>query len=426
MRRFGTPGLVRGALASIVLLSGLAMVGCGQPADNTPVDTGAHPKSSPSASAGSDRSPSATTSSAPVDPYTVTSTIKDDATDVKIDKLLKLSASGGNLTQVSVIGTTIDHGVAKKVRVDGDLNDAKTTWTATQRLEPNAKYTIKTVGDSNTSGETRTNKSSFATMALSLDDQIFPSFAGTMTGTVGVANPIVLRFDLPVDDRAAFEKHLTVTSTSHQQGSWHWYNDKEVHWRPANYWKPGTKVTATADLNSVPAGDGQYGQNSTSVHFTVGDSVITKVNLKTDVAKVYVNDKLARTILVSAGKPGDDTRSGTSVITQKLTDYTMTSEMIGLPKTGPESYSLTAAYAMRITTSGEFLHSAPWNAGYFGKMNASHGCVGMSVADSAWLFKHAKSGSPVTITGSNRSLEPLNGLTDWNVDFATYAQGSAL
>jgi lipoprotein-anchoring transpeptidase ErfK/SrfK len=418
---------VRGALASTAVVTGLALVGCGQSASHDPVDPGSHPSAKPSSSASSaDReSPSSTKSSAPAEPFKVTSNISDDATDVKINKLLKLNAFGGKLAKVKVTGTTIDHGASKKVSVAGELNADKTSWTASERLEPNAEYTVKTVGDS-TSGKTKTHKTNFSTMALSLDDQIFPSFAGTMTGTVGVATPIVLQFDLPVKNRAAFEKHLHVTSTSGQKGSWHWYNDKEVHWRPAEYWKTGTKVTATADLNSLPAGNGLYGQKNASVHFTVGDSVITKVNLKTHLAKVYVNGKKARTIPISAGKPGDDTRSGTSVITQKLTDYTMTSEMIGLPKTGPESYSLTAAYAMRITTSGEFLHSAPWNAGYFGKVNASHGCVGMTVADSAWLFKHAKSGSPVTITGSKRSLDPLNGLTDWNVDFHTYAKGSAL
>jgi lipoprotein-anchoring transpeptidase ErfK/SrfK len=217
-----------------------------------------------------------------------------------------------------------------------------------------------------------------------------------------------------------------VTSSSHQPGSWHWYNDQEVHWRPATYWKPGTRVTATADLNSLPAGNGLYGQMSTSTSFTVGKSVITKVNLATDVAKVYINGKKVRTIYVSGGKPGWETRSGTSLITQKATNYRMTSQMIGLPKDGPQAYDLRVKYALRITNSGEFLHSAPWNSAYFGRQNASHGCVGMSNEDAGWLYENAPSGSPVTVSGTNRELDALNGLTDWNVDFETYRQGSAL
>ena len=35
-----------------------------------------------------------------------------------------------------------------------------------------------------------------------------------------------------------------------------------LHWRPADYWKAGTDVTVDVDVNSVPAGDGVYGQES--------------------------------------------------------------------------------------------------------------------------------------------------------------------
>jgi hypothetical protein len=46
-----------------------------------------------------------------------------------------------------------------------------------------------------------------------------------------------------------------------------------VRYRPKKYWKPGTKVTVTANLNSVNAGNGVYGQNSTKTNFTVGRSL---------------------------------------------------------------------------------------------------------------------------------------------------------
>jgi lipoprotein-anchoring transpeptidase ErfK/SrfK len=346
------------------------------------------------------------------------------ADEVKVNKLIRVTATNGTLSKITVKGKYVDHGVVKKATIDGALDDSKTTWKASERLEPNGTYTVTATGV-NADGDTRTTTSKFTSQSLTLDEQIYPDFV-SLGKTVGVGTPVILRFDRPVADRAEFERHLHVSSTSHQKGSWHWYSDIEVHWRPAHYWKPGTKVTATADLNSVPAGNGEYGQRSTSTSFTVGDSVVTKVNLKTDVAKVYVNGHKARTIYVSGGKPSTPTSSGTTLITQKLTDYVMTSEMIGLPKTGPESYRLLAAYAMRITTSGQFLHSAPWNTPYLGRVNASHGCVGMSVEDSRWLFQKALPGSPVTVTGTDRPLEEGNGLTDWNVDFKTYAKGSGL
>ncbi|WP_168207609.1 L,D-transpeptidase [Microlunatus elymi] len=414
-----------------VLLTTVGLAGCGQLARGenplgksdsgssqqpTSGQTSAAPKSEPSKS------------TPPPDPFRLTANVADGAGSVKINKVLKVSATHGDLSKVSVTGTVVDHGKTTKVTVDGKLNSSHSGWTASELLEPNGEYTVKMTGDSDQGGS-KTFTSQFSSQELSLDQQVYASFAGTMSGTVGVGTPVVLTFDLPVKDKATFEKHLHVSSSSGQKGSWHWYSDKEVHWRPATYWKPGTRVTASADLNSIPAGNGLYGQTDTSTSFTVGSSVVTKVDLKSDIAKVYVNGKVARTIPVSGG--GTDTlstttRSGTSLITQKETNYRMTSQMIGLPKTGPQSYDLRVKYAMRITNSGEFLHSAPWNAAYFGRENASHGCVGMSNEDAGWLYKTALPGSPVVVTGTSRELEPQNGLTDWNADFATYAEGSAL
>jgi len=88
----------------------------------------------------------------------------------------------------------------------------------------------------------------------------------------------------------------------------------------------------------------------------------------------------------------------------------MTSQMVGLPKSGPQSYELTVKYALRITNSGEFLHSALWSAGYLGRQSASHGRIGMSEADAGRLYQNAPSGSPVVVSGTSRSLDPLNGL----------------
>lgn len=428
MRRFGVrPGtrkLVGAAALATAMITAVSMAGCGQiaPGGSPLPNTHATAKTGPHA--GSSR-PSTSTPSPTPDPVVMTTNVGDNATGVQVDNVIKVSADQGKLSKVSLTGRYVDHGQTRSISIDGKLNGHKTGWTAGALLEPNGTYTVKMTGVSD-HGVTTTTTSRFKSADLTLDQQIYPSFNGTLSGTVGVGTPVVLTFDRPVKDKATFQKHLHVTSSDHQKGSWHWYGDQEVHWRPATYWKPGTTVTATADLNSIPAGDGEYGQLSTSTSFTVGNSVVTDVNLATDTANVYLNGRHVRTIYVSGGKPGWETRSGTSLITQKATNYRMTSQMIGLPKTGPQSYDLTVKYALRITNSGEFLHSAPWNAAYFGRQNASHGCVGMSEADAGWLYENALPGSPVTVTGTNRSLDPLNGLTDWNVDFKTYAEGSAV
>jgi len=147
-----------------------------------------------------------------------------------------------------------------------------------------------------------------------------------------------------------------------------------------------------------------------------------RINLASDVAKVYRNGKVVRTIYVSAGKPGWQTRSGVKLIMGKEYNKKMTNEMIG----AKEDYTLVSQYAMRITNSGEFIHSAPWNAGYFGRSNASHGCTGMSNADAGWLYTHTLVGDPVITTGTSRQMELGNGYGDWNLSYGKYKQGSAL
>jgi lipoprotein-anchoring transpeptidase ErfK/SrfK len=362
------------------------------------------------------------TSTPTPDPVTFAPNVKDGAENVKVSTVIGLKAANGTVGAVKLTYKGTDaKGKAIKGEVDGTLAKDKTGWTAAERLEPGATYTL-TASGKNSQGSPNTTKTRFKTQALTLQQQTFAQLQPLKGSNVGVGMPVILQLDVPVRNRTEFEKHLTVTSSPKQQGSWSWFSDKEVHFRPKRYWKPGTKVTVNADLNGLDAGNGVYGQNSTSTSFTIGRSLVTKINLDTHKAKVYIGGDLERTIPISAGKSGWQTRSGTKLILDKLPVTRMTNEMIG----ADETYDLKVKYAMRITWSGEFLHAAPWNAGKFGRVNGSHGCVGMSTADAAWLFNRVKIGDPVVTTGSSRGLEKGNGYTDWDVSWSQYKQGSAL
>ena len=406
-----------GMACAALLLSGTAACGnptaqgAGDAASKQPAVAGRTSTSTPSA-----------TATPTVPPVSLKANVDDGASKVKVSTLVSVKAGNGTLSKVSVAYSYQDRNFAtQKGTLKGDLNRAKTSWQAGGRLEPGATYAI-TMSGKNTEGTSTTTKSSFTTQDLTLSQQTFPEIYPLKGSTVGVGMPAVVRFDVAVKDKKSIEKNLHVTSSPAQTGSWHWYSDREVHWRPKNYWKAGTKVTVSADINGVSAGNGIYGQKSSSSSFTVGRSMVVKVDLKKDVATVYRSGKKVRTILVSGGKAGWQTRSGTKLIMAKEYNKTMTNQMIG----AKEDYNLKVAYAIRITNSGEFLHSAPWNAGYFGRRNASHGCVGMSTSNAAWLIGNSMIGDPVVTTGSNRSIEPGNGFSDWNASFTTYAKGSAL
>ena len=83
-------------------------------------------------------------------------------------------------------------------------------------------------------------------------------------------------------------------------------------------------------------------------------------------------------------------------------------------------------YAMRLTYSGEFLHAAPWSVADQGHENVSHGCTGMSTENAKWLYDRSRIGDVVIYTGSNRPMQPWNGIGLWNTPYDEWTTGSAL
>jgi lipoprotein-anchoring transpeptidase ErfK/SrfK len=408
--------LAAGGLVSAVLLLAVS-AGCGTVPDASG-STGQSPAPGTSQPAASP-----TPAPTPTTPAVkLTSNVDDGADGVKVSTLVTAKASLGKLSKVELAYKYTDtKGKSQKGTLKGAMNKAKTRWTAGDRLEPSGTYKLTMTGK-NTAGQSTSQKTSFKTQSLALSKQVFPEIYPLDGSKVGVGMPAIVRFDTPVSDKKSIQKNLHITTSPKQTGSWHWYGSQEVHWRPKSYWKPGTKVVVDADINGVSAGNGVYGQKSSKTDFSVGRKFVIKVNLKSDYATVYKNGDKVRSIPVTGGKAGWTTRSGTKLIMAKEYNKVMTNEQIG----AEENYRLTAAYAMRITNSGEFLHSAPWSVGSQGRANVSHGCTGMSVANSRWLIQNTLIGDPVVTTGSNRGIEPGNGYTDWNASYKEYKKGSAL
>jgi len=391
--------------------SALALAGCAK------ATSAALTSDAPSAST----QPSAT-SATPTGPAPVqlTTSVTDGAT-VPVDTLLTVTATSGSITDVAM---TFTDPKAGPQTVQGTLAPDSATWTSGSLLEPGLKYQVVVTGQ-NLAGVEATTTTTFSSQNLSLKQQIFPMIVSG--GTVGVAMPVVVKFDVPVTDRAAFQKHMTVTSNPAQEGSWGWQSSTEAHWRPKELWTAGTQVTIVVDVNSVPAGNGTYGQKSVSGGMTIARSVVLNANLASHNLQVVIAGAVVKTIPITGGKPGFLSRSGKKVLKEKFAALTMNSETIGIAKTSPDYYNLSnVQYAMRETDSGEFLHAAPWSVGSQGIANVSHGCIGMSTANGAWLFSNCKVGDLINVTGTTRGLEKGNGWTDWNVSYDAFRKDSAL
>ena len=350
----------------------------------------------------------------------VSSNVPRGARNVDIDHKLRLKVASGTFQEVHVTGP-------KGGIVQGRLSPNKARWVSTTPLQAASRYRVtSTAVDAD--GLEKGYEAGFRTRKLSLDEQTYASFVPVDGQTVGVGMPVIIRFDVPVTDKASIEKHLEVVSRPAQAGSFYWVSSQEVHWRPKTYWQPGTDVTVNADIGGVPAGNGIYGQKDRTMKFHVGDSMVSKVDMNSDQMRVFRNGKLIRTIPITTGaQPQHTTRSGIKVIVEKFRHKRMNSETIGIDPNSADGYDLDdVEYAMRVTYSGEFVHAAPWSVAQQGNSNVSHGCTGMSTSNAAWLYNLSKVGDVVQYTGTSKAMTLTNGFGDWNTSFAQYRQGSAL
>jgi hypothetical protein len=90
------------------------------------------------------------------------------------------------------------------------------------------------------------------------------------------------------------------------------------------------------------------------------------------------------------------TPTGAFTILRRVANETMNSESIGIPRFSPGGYYLTnVLFTQYFTGDGASLHYNYWsgNFGYAG----SHGCLGLTYADSAYLWEWARIGTPVLI-----------------------------
>ena len=363
-------------------------------------------------------SSSSSSSSAPVVPADLSVTPADGASGVLPSSPVVVEAKSGTLKSVTVKDAT-------GRELQGSLENG--TWTSTGRLAPDSTYTVSmTAAGSDDTPSTST--STFRTLKPAVTATYGILYAGQ---TVGIGMPASIQFDSPVvtpQQRAQVEKLVTVTTIPKVEGHWGWLDSRQLMWRPKTYWKPGTKVTVNAPLSGVQTGPGKWIANDDSASFTVGSAMVSTVDIKRHVMTVTQGGTVLRTIPISAGRPGPktETRSGIKVIIRKEGTVVMDSTTIGIKKGQPGYYKIKTESAMRVTWTGEYLHSAPWSVGSQGSSNVSHGCVNMSPSEAAWMYSISKAGDVVVFTGSSRVFQPTEGIGVWQYSYANWVKQSAL
>lgn len=345
----------------------------------------------------------------------LTSSVSDGAVGVTVDAPVTVNVADGVLASVTMVN---DNGRT----IAGQLSPDGLRWSTTEQLGYNRRYTlsVKATG----LGGAASRQMSFATSSPA--HLTMPYVAPGDGEVVGIGEPIAIRFDENIADRAAAQKAIKVTTNPPVEGAFYWLNNREVRWRPEHFWKSGTGVDVAVDTYGVDLGDGMFGEDNVKTHFTIGDEVISTADDNTKIVTVRVNGEVVKTMPTSMGKDSTPTANGFYIIGGRYRHIIMDSSTYGVPVNSPNGYRTEVDWATQMSYSGVFVHSAPWSVGAQGHTNTSHGCLNVSPSNAEWFYDHSKSGDIVEVVNTVGAILPgTEGLGDWNIPWPQWKAGNA-
>ena len=232
-------------------------------------------------------------------------------------------------------------------------------------------------------------------------------------GVYGIGTVIVAHFAAPVDDRGEAEQSVAVQANPPVAGGWHWVDNRTAHWRPPQYWTPGTIVS----IGSGPT-------------FTIGASHVSIADDTTKQVSVYDGGALVRKMPTSMGRGGTEvvngktlsfwTQPGTYTVMDKSNPVVMDSSTYGLPINSHLGYKVTIPYAVRISSDGIYLHELDETVWAQGKTNTSHGCLNLNRDNAAWFYNFSVPGDVVEVRNTGGKPLQLWQNGDWSVPWSQW------
>ncbi|MBD0710654.1 MULTISPECIES: Ig-like domain-containing protein [unclassified Streptomyces] len=340
---------------------------------------------------------------------------------------LEVRVDSGRLERVTV--TRIEDG--QRTALAGEVSADGLRWRPGTgvRLAPAAKYSVDAVA-LDAHGRRSARHTTFTTVVP--EDRFIGYFAPENRSTVGTGMIVSFGFSTPIENRARVERAVRITSDPPVEIVGHWFGKERLDFRPAGYWRPGTKVTVELALRDVEGAPGVYGVQRRKVGFTVGRSQTSRVDAAAHTMEIRRDGEVLATLPVTAGAAGTTTYNGKMVVTELYDVTRMNGATVGF---GGEYDIKDVPHAMRLTDSGTFLHGNYWAPpDTFGAENVSHGCVGLrddkggsADAPAGWFFDRTLVGDVVEVVHSrDRTVAPDNGLGGWNMPWAAWKAGSAL
>ena len=308
-----------------------------------------------------------------------------------------------------------------RVGVDGTLVPATNEWHSSGALAYGTAYRVTATVDGGPHVRAESSMT-FRTLtpATAVTTTVFP-WDGL---TVGVGQPIVITLSQSTTsdaERASLVGRLSVSESQPVAGGWHWFSDRELHFRPRTFWPAGEHVAVAWNLNGWNAGGSAWGVSEGTSRFTVGDAHVSYANLATDEMAVTDNGRTIATYPISGGKLTDPTMDGVHLVLDRSSVVRMVSSTNGIPVNSPDGYDELVYDDVHISDSGEYVHAAPWSVTSQGRTNVSHGCINLSAADAAAFYAFSRYGDVVLVVGSPRPPAPGDhGVMDWATDWSTF------
>ncbi|MDI9928402.1 MULTISPECIES: Ig-like domain-containing protein [Rhodococcus] len=345
----------------------------------------------------------------------LTSSVLDGAVGFSPADPVTVSVADGKLSSVTMLNP-------EGVPVSGAISPDGLSWTNTEPLGYDREYRVQ--ADAYGLGGASSTVSSFTTSQPGNFTK--PYVLPNPGDIVGIGQPVAVQFDEPITDKVAAQNAITVTTTPAVEGAFYWVNNKEVRWRPQNYWAPGTKVDVAVNVYGRDLGDDIFGQENATTSFTIGDAVIATADDNTKQVTFNVNGQDVITMPTSMGKDSTPTDNGVYIIGDRFEHLVMDSSTYGVPVNSSSGYRTPVDWATRMSYSGIFFHSAPWSVGQQGYSNASHGCLNLSPTNAKWVYDNTKRGDIVVVKNTvGGTLSGTDGLGDWNVPWDEWKAGNA-
>jgi lipoprotein-anchoring transpeptidase ErfK/SrfK len=293
--------------------------------------------------------------------------------------------------------------------------------------------TITTNGSTTTSTAPGTPSSSPSSTKPALPESKVHVTGFPDGSTVGVGMPIIADFNKKITNAKNFAKDTVVTVNGRTvHGGWYFeYSDPasghvmEAHYRLRNFWPAHAHIHVAFHLKGVAAGiaghhrlvfDGAL----SSLDFNTGARNIGVVNDANHTLTIHSDGKFYGRFPVSLGAPNTPTFRGTKVIMEQVPTVCM-------HDAAHTYYECGIKWDQRLTYSGEYLHSAPWNIANIGHRDTSNGCTNLLPNVAVRLYHFLHIGDVIEYPNADGPPMTLGrGYGDWNLSWSQWQTGGLI